>query len=289
MRGLHVFTANNSTGTLTNAYGIFTKSINNIGAGSVGNAYGLYVDAACNTGGGAVANNYGVFIEDNSTVGTSSFNLYSKGNDSKNYFAGSVGIGTTAPAAKLEINKSIPDGTNQSLLVLTAQGGGYNHGSSIDFRNTASGYYAGIAAVDDAQYDGRIEFRVSNNGVTNSSPLTTADAAMTILRTGNVGIGTTTPKSDLEVIGSVGHSIMTTSGSLTLNATHHTVIITGTHTITLPAANSCTNRVYIIVNNSGGTRTISSYINIGGSSTTSISSSTSITIQSNGTSWYRIK
>ena len=50
--------------------------------------------------------------------------------------------------------------------------------------------------------------------------------------------------------GSAGFAIITTSSNLTLNSTHHTVIInSGTPTISLPAAaSSNSRRIYIIVN-----------------------------------------
>ena len=90
--------------------------------------------------------------------------------------------------------------------------------------------------------------------------------------------------------GSTGFAITTTSSNLTLNSTHHTVIITGgAPTITLPAAGSTnTRRVYIIVNRTVSGVTITSYLNFSGSST-SVGANSSITIQSDGTNWYRIQ
>ncbi len=92
--------------------------------------------------------------------------------------------------------------------------------------------------------------------------------------------------------------ITTTSGNLTLDGTHFSVIVTGgTPNITLPAASGATGRVYVVVNQSTSSITISSFINTAGSNSTSLSasnvlgtttSSNRVILQSNGTSWYQI-
>jgi hypothetical protein len=114
---------------------------------------------------------------------------------------------------------------------------------------------------------------------------------------GNFGIATTSVNSNLEVAGSFAANITNTSSNLTLTASHYTVIINNgsTPTITLPAASSCNRRIYVIVNNSTTARTVQVSAGVGwiafGSSTdntTSLPASSSITIQSNGTNWFRI-
>ena len=85
-------------------------------------------------------------------------------------------------------------------------------------------------------------------------------------------------------------SLTTTSTNLTLDATHYTVIVTsGTPTITLPAASSFDRQIYILVNHTGSGVTISTYKNFSGSDATSIAANSSMTVQSNGTNWYRIQ
>jgi hypothetical protein len=97
------------------------------------------------------------------------------------------------------------------------------------------------------------------------------------------------PTSILETTGSFGAAILSTIGTLTLNETHFTVIISATSAVTLPTASTVPGRIYIIANKSGGTRTINpGYINLGGSTVTTLSNSASIIVQSNGTVWHQI-
>lgn len=119
----------------------------------------------------------------------------------------------------------------------------------------------------------------------------TSDERMRISGTGNVGVGTTSPNSTLDVNGSVASAITTTGSNITLNATHYTVILNNgsTPSVTLPAAAaSNARRMYIIVNQTNGSRTISSYRDFSNSGATTIPANSSITIQSDGSNWYRI-
>ena len=98
--------------------------------------------------------------------------------------------------------------------------------------------------------------------------------------------------STLHVNGSIACSITVISGNLTLTVSHKTAIIPlgSAFTVTLPAANSgLTGRVYTIVNNTVGAKTIGSYINLAGATVTTIGAASSVEVQSDNTNWYQIQ
>lgn len=98
--------------------------------------------------------------------------------------------------------------------------------------------------------------------------------------------------STLHVNGSIATSITVISGNLTLAVNHKTAIIPlgSAFTVTLPAANTASGRVYTIVNNTVGAKTIGSYINLAGATVTTIGAASSVEVQSDGTtSWHQIQ
>jgi hypothetical protein len=104
----------------------------------------------------------------------------------------------------------------------------------------------------------------------------------------NVGISNSTPLSTLDINGSLG--IKVKSGQVAgTNDIDNTASIwlysSGTGGISLPSAASCTNRLYVIVNQTGATRNISTYLGLTGAAQTTLANATSITIMSNGTNW----
>ncbi|UAY50640.1 beta strand repeat-containing protein [Ferruginibacter albus] len=110
---------------------------------------------------------------------------------------------------------------------------------------------------------------------------------------GNMGIGTTSPNSELEVNGAVATKLSKQTGSsaVTLDNTAAVWYFTGSASISLPAASTCTNRRYVIVNrySTSSTKSISSYTDLTGASATTIAKNTSIEIISDGSNWLQIK
>jgi hypothetical protein len=142
---------------------------------------GLRIDAPVVTATGAVVtNNYGI---------------YQSGSVQKNYFAGNVGIGTTAPSSKLHIDSalgadviSISDNAGSVRLTL-GQESSYT-GNYIDSKNIDLKLKSALAGGS----GGNIFFQTGTSA---------ASTQVTINVSGNVGIGTTAPNEKLEVAGAI--------------------------------------------------------------------------------------
>ena len=119
-------------------------------------------------------------------------------------------------------------------------------------------------------------------------------ACFTFSTYAQIGIGTTSPNSTLDVRGSLSLNYRSFSASTTAASTDNTLVFTGTtaSTVTLPDATTCTGREYIIKNVS--TTLPIPVITIATASSQTIDTKTSwvldelqetITIISNGTNW----
>lgn len=217
---------------------------------------------------------------------TSSYNLIGAYGNRAGYLQFNIQNTNTGGSASTDIVATADNGTETTNYVdLGINGGGYNNASNIlSGPNNGYLYSAGrnfIVGNSSASYD-LIFF---TGGIASSNE------RMRILSGGNVGINTTAPNSTFEVNGSVGNAITTTNNNITLGSGHYTVILTGgSPSVTLPApASGNTRRIYIIVNQTSGARTISTYKSFSGSDATTIAANSSMTIQSDGTNWYRIQ
>lgn len=222
-------------------------------------------------------------------AGTSGTNLY------QNVI---VGKGNTNSYAQLNIQNTNAGTAASSDVVATANNGnesvnyidmGVNSGS-----NTSTGVLGGANTA--YLYSTGSDFVIGNS--TNAKDISiyttsggTPSEKMRILSNGNVGVNTAAPVSTMDVNGSTSTAILVTATNVTLDATHSTVIIAPTvsATVTLPAASSATRRIYTIVNQNLGGRTIGTYKNFTNGNSTTVGGYSSITVQSDGTNWYQIR
>lgn len=150
--------------------------------------------------------------------------------------------------------------------------------------------------------NGRFDFVIGKDGDEpfvfskyNYSPVATIEM-MRMQGTGlnndvRVGINTNgvMANSTLQNNGSLALAVIKTNGNLTLTENHYSIIINGTHNITLPNANTCVGRIYVIKNPTANNRTISNYTNLSGTTNSNnIPARTSLWIQSDGSAWQQI-
>lgn len=109
--------------------------------------------------------------------------------------------------------------------------------------------------------------------------------------TDNVGIGTSTPNSQLEIGGSFSSMVDIVSSDLTLDATHHRIIVTDTATITLPTAVGIAGREYNIISGLVGIGTVTiattSGQTIRGDASLEMYDRGSVVVISDGSNWER--
>ena len=169
--------------------------------------------------------------------------------------------------------------------------------------NTAIGALAGSNSANTAgNYNIFIGYNANSTGnlqnaiAIGKNALVSQSNSMVLGGTGvdaiSVGVGTATPNSTLQVEGSVSTAIHSTSSDYTLTGDHHTLIITGAggYTISLPAANNCVGRIYVLINRTASLCTSSiSYTTAAGLPSSVIAANNSLWLQSDGTGWQQVK
>jgi len=173
--------ASGGPGSVTNGYGVYLAGPTVAATGTVTNYYALYAGTPTVTG--TLTNRYGVWIDD--TVAT-------------NYFGGSVGIGTSSPAYKLDVR--------------TGSGNAYmNVGrASKSAGQVALQLSGGTSGTDWIIYQ--------DTNADNLSFFGNSATRMILTTTGNLGIGTTSPTSPLTVVGAVKSASGTQSSFYLSNA-----------------------------------------------------------------------
>lgn len=121
---------------------------------------------------------------------------------------GNVGIGTTNPSKRLDVK--IHDTSSGTRYV--AHFGGNNHltGYAVGIGLDPEGYgyrnKIGILAEGTSAGWSRGKLHFALNGISDTNEASIADAKMTILESGNVGIGTTNPGYKLHVVGDINYT-----------------------------------------------------------------------------------
>lgn len=215
---------------------------------------------------------------------------------------GNVGINTTSPTVKLQVNGNIGAADNSNIASAT-QSTVISNGFIDLHRDATYGYNGGLDFKDsfNDDFDNRISFIKSQGGAsgslkfftsTDGTVATQAQAMMIDNATANVGIGslgvgaTIAPSSDLHVFGTMAVATAT-------SGTAASVVLQNAGTFTPPTASASPGRIYIIRNTSTTTAmNVANIINFGANTAATFSLSATagaITIVSNGSNWYRIQ
>lgn len=116
------------SGTIAEARGV-TGAVANRSAGTITNARGGYFSID-NLASGTIVTGVGVFI--GSVAGATNYGIYQTDTTADNYFAGNVGIGTTTPAAKLDVQGQVKTSMGTPLVNPT--------GEAVDFASGNTQY-----------------------------------------------------------------------------------------------------------------------------------------------------
>jgi hypothetical protein len=253
--GIEAYGLYYGTGVATNVRGgLFTAYNYSTGTTTYAEAIRAQV---VNNSTGTITNAYGVRIvpfANNGTI-TNRWGIYQEGTSENNYFAGNVGLKTSTPS-----------------YTLTWYNATYGTGF-LDFDSSISGVAVGSSSALSLWAGG--------------------SRKVTIDTSGNVGIGTISPNSLLQVAGAISTVITNKTADYTVTISDSIIIgdaTTGAFTITLPTAVGIAGRQYTIkkIDGSSNTITIDAYDNetIDGELTQILlNEDDTITIVSDGSNW----
>jgi hypothetical protein len=240
--------------------------------------------------GGTLLNNtsitHGNFNVQHFLSGTGDFLITTPSNNVLSVLStGNTGINTNTPTHRLHLVNTVSGSSSN-----------YTNGMFIQNNNVTAGQ--ATLAFKNAILPGNRAWITGMNSFDNyviayGDSLSSTNVVLRVDTAGYIGINPAGfPTSRLDVVGSFGNAIRVVSTNQTLGDDDHTVIVatgTGAITITLPAASTCERREYIIVNRTGGIKTISPAYNDFSGTGTDAPANASITLQSNGSNWFRIR
>ncbi|HMT71547.1 MAG TPA: hypothetical protein PKD16_15370 [Saprospiraceae bacterium] len=171
---------------------------------------------------------------------------------------GNVGIENTNPTARFQVDNLLGAMSSVALFKNGNGSGGYAvRGESINV-GAALGVYGELGVWDGTRWSG-----VRGNSGTSNAPaitgINTVVGGVSAYFNERVGVGTTTPTSNIHINGSEAGSITNITATTALNATHHKILVSNAAvniTITLPDALTCLGREYIFSRAAGSTGSI---------------------------------
>ena len=149
-----------TTGT-DNSYGLYASTTRLGATGGTINTYGGYFTVTGDTAGSGTSNNYGLYVS--ASGADVNYGLYS--DNGMNYFAGSVGIGTTSPATTTAIHGALLVAGMTSTAQFTATGTVYMTGLDTE-----------AGASDDALCRNNTTFRIEVNAGATTCLLSTRES-----------------------------------------------------------------------------------------------------------------